>query len=168
MRARALFGLCLVAQGLALKLGVARQVRCSRSRSRTVSPCCGLFDDLTNKAGQKVARVSHVMLRTDEAALNIRTKGECYEMLSAWKEVICDDSREGSVLDRFRICAQERSECASRDKGGDLGYVMSGKTSKEFQEVIWGDKEDGDDADSNVYGPFMTDAGLHLLYVHDS
>ena len=109
---------------------------------------------------QRVARVSHVMLRTDEAALNLRTAGECYELLTGWKEVICDASREGTILERFETCARERSECASKDKSGDLGFVTRGKLSKEFDTVIF--KEEP----GNVYGPIQTRQGLHLLYLH--
>ena len=39
------------------------------------------------RCAERVARISHVMLRTDEAALNMRTAGEAYELLLGWKEV---------------------------------------------------------------------------------
>ena len=57
-------------------------------------------------------QISHVMLRTDPAALGQRTKGECNELLTEWKGVIGDD------LERFARCARERSECVSRSRGG--------------------------------------------------
>ena len=62
----------------------------------------------------RAAQISHVMLRTDPAALGQRTKGECNELLTEWKGVIGDD------LERFARCARERSECVSRSRGGKL------------------------------------------------
>ena len=67
-----------------------------------------LKNNLMQLQDQRVAQISHVMLRTDPAALNVRTKGECYELLSTWKETIADDP------ERFAQCARERSECASK------------------------------------------------------
>lgn len=117
-------------------------------------------NNMKQMTDQRVVRISHVMLRADPSALNVRTKGECYELLSAWKEVICDDSREGTILERFEICARERSECASKDKSGELGYFTRGKLSKEFAEVCFSEEP------GNVYGPIVTDGGMHLLFLH--
>mmetsp|Transcript_11790 Transcript_11790/g.30265 ORF Transcript_11790/g.30265 Transcript_11790/m.30265 type:complete len:176 (-) Transcript_11790:261-788(-) len=123
----------------------------------------GLFmGNMQQIADQRVAQISHVMLRTDEQALNIRTKGECYELLSSWKEVIEDESQEGTVLERFQICARERSECASKAKDGMLGFKMRGQVSTEFAEVCF----DNDAVPGTVYGPVLTEAGLHLVYLH--
>merc|ERR1719298_148302 len=46
-----------------------------------------LKNNLQQMTDQRVARISHVMLRTDPAALSQRTKGQCYELLTSWKEV---------------------------------------------------------------------------------
>ena len=129
------------------------------SHARSGCTRMGLFDQLADNIKSltnqgPTARISHVMLRTDEAALNLRTKGECHELLSAWKERIEDDA------EKFEICARERSECASRDKGGDLGF----KTREQMQGLAF--DEIFDEEPGRVYGPIMTDAGLHLVYVH--
>ena len=47
-----------------------------------------LRNNLMQMSDQRVARISHVMLRTDPAALAQRTKGECNELLTQWKAVI--------------------------------------------------------------------------------
>ena len=44
-----------------------------------------LRNNLMQMSDQRVARISHVMLRTDAAALSQRTKGECNELLTQWK-----------------------------------------------------------------------------------
>ena len=136
----------------------------SSRRVSAQSTRMSLFDtfvtNMKQMTDQRVARISHIMLRTDPAALNVRTKGECYELLSGWKEVICDASREGTMLERFEICAQERSECASKAKGGELGYFTRGKVSKEFAEICFSEEP------GCVYGPIVTDKSMHLLYLH--
>ena len=99
------------------------------------------FEQIAGKVKQMASpaagvRIAHVMLRTDEEALNYRTRGECYELLSVWKERIDGDP------EKFDICARERSECASRDRGGDLGFVtplLYGMNSKVFRDVTEGD-----------------------------
>ena len=136
--------------------------------TRTSGSCVGsprtnvalnLFENLKAQAAsltgsQPVVRISHVMLRTDEAALNVRTKGECYEMLTAWKERIDDDA------EKFIICAEERSECASRNKGGDLGQKTRAQLTGPFEEIAFNEEP------GRCYGPVVTDAGLHLVYLH--
>ena len=46
-----------------------------------------LRNNLAQMSDQRVAQISHVMLRTDRAALAQRTKGECHELLTQWKAV---------------------------------------------------------------------------------
>ena len=101
------------------------------------------------------------MLRTDAEALNYRTRGECYELLSVWKERIEDDP------EKFEICARERSECTTKERGGDLGVVTPltrGQLSQAFTDVVF--LEDGEVAAPGVYGPIETQQGLHLVFVH--
>merc|ERR1719321_1758587 len=97
------------------------------------------FEQIAGKVKQMASpaagvRIAHVMLRTDEEALNYRTRVECYELLSVWKERIDGDP------EKFDICARERSECASRDRGGDLGFVTPltrGSLSAAFRDVVF-------------------------------
>ena len=49
---------------------------------------------------------------------------------------------------------------ASRERGGDLGYVTRAKLSRQFNEIVFVEEP------GHVYGPFETEAGLHLLYLH--
>ncbi len=147
----------LQAGGAASRL--ARQWAPSRTPAAVHAMAGGnFFDTLTNNlkqiSDQRVARVSHVMLRTDPAALNLRTKGEAYELLLGWKEVMGDD------LEKFEICATERSECRSKSKKGDLGFVTRGKLDRAFDDVIFAEEP------GRVYGPVETATGLHLIYLH--
>ena len=112
-----------------------------------------LKNNLMQLQDQRVAQISHVMLRTDPAALNVRTKGECYELLSTWKETIADDP------ERFAQCARERSECASKSRDGDLGFLSRAKMSKQFCDIAFVEEP------GRVYGPIETDKGMHLLYL---
>ena len=152
-----------------------------------------LGSTLTDTSSPITARISHVMLRTDDAALNYRTKGECYELLSVWKERIDNDE------EKFAICARERSECQSRERGGDLGFVTPReavafktrapasswvcvqspqpeashhpcalavtreKLASAFSEVVFVDDAV---AAPGCYGPVVSEQGLHLVYVH--
>jgi len=113
-----------------------------------------LKNNLQQMSDQRVAQISHVMLRTDPAALAQRTKGECFELLSTWKEVIGDDP------ERFALCASERSECASKSRGGALGYNSRAQMSKQFNDIAFVEEA------GRVYGPIETKDGLHLIYLH--
>jgi hypothetical protein len=141
-------------------LPLATPLGFAATRTRAQPARMGIFDQLASglmQLGGQRLRVSHVMLRTDDEALDYRTRGECYELLSAWKERIDDD------LEKFQICVSERSECASRDSGGDLGFVnplTRGKLTAAFNDVI-ANEEPG-----HVYGPIETERGLHLVYLH--
>lgn len=160
--------LCFSMQvAVALSLSPALQTSTLRLARRHRGVQMNFFDQLSSGLKQmgdsRTAHLSHVMLRTDEAALNYRTRGECYELLSVWKERIDGD------LEKFEICARERSECASRDRGGDLGVVTPltrGQLAREFTDVVFLD--DGEMAEPGVYGPIETKQGLHLVYVHSS
>ena len=57
-------------------------------------------------------------------------------------------------------CARERSECQSKDKGGDLGYKTRASLNREFCDVAFGEEP------GKVYGPLETESGLHLIYLH--
>ena len=116
----------------------------------------------TQAADLRVAQVSHVMMRTDEAACAIRTKGECYELLCEWKKVIEAAADPAERLERFEICARERSECSTKDVAGALGTVNRGSLYPEFDDLAF-----AEDAEPGaVYGPVETRQGLHLMYLH--
>ena len=160
---RALLAILLqLAGGCALRTGLARA---PQSQPRIVmvggyfdaiakDPLGMLKNNLQQMSDQRVAQLSHVMLRTDAAALSQRTKGECFELLSSWKEVIGDDA------ERFARCARERSECASKSSGGDLGWKSRAQMSKQFNDIAFVEEP------GRVYGPIETDRGMHLLYLH--
>lgn len=162
-----LFVLCWVlfdAGASGLVVGV--RPTCTSGRGTNVAMAGGFLDaiakdplgmlknNLMQMQDQRVAQISHVMLRTDPAALNVRTKGECYELLSTWKETIADDAQ------RFAQCARERSECASKSRDGDLGFLSRAKMSKQFCDIAFVEEP------GRVYGPIETEKGLHLLYLH--
>ena len=161
-----------------LGAGLTRE-RLTRRQRRRRHLTMGLFDDIGKAAkeaeaafnkfkdGMRVARVSHVMLRTDPESLNFRTRGECYELLTGWKERITDESSgsEEKMEELFKILAEERSECVSQKDGGDLGYLTPAAKgfAQEFCSIAFADGAE----EGKIYGPIETEAGLHLLYLHE-
>ena len=146
-------------QALGIRVGTRMGARALAAPRDAAAPIKMSFfdqvaDNMKQMSDQRVAKISHVMLRTDEAALAVRTKGECYELLSAWKDVIQDDA------ERFATCARERSECASKRDGGDLGWKTRGSLSKAFNDIAFVEEP------GRVYGPIETEQGLHLLFLH--
>ena len=162
MRALLLALAPLLCASLSLHTSCSSRASLAPASRRATSPQLNFFENLKQLSDQRVASVSHVMLRTDPAACALRTKGEAYELLSAYKETIKEGSDEAEREERFRICAAERSECASKDKpaAGDLGFVTRGKLASTFDEVIFTDGEC-----PRVEGPIETKDGLHLVFV---
>lgn len=57
----------------------------------------------------------------------------------------------------FEDLAREKSECPSREKGGDLGWFGRGKMAKPFEKKAF-ELEPG-----NISDPVQTDFGWHLI-----
>lgn len=142
--------------GLALSVGAA-SLRSRISPRATVH--AGFFDQFTENmkqmTDQRVARIrrgaemtaprharrsplgrarhSHVMLRTDPAALNLRTKGEAYELLTGWKEVSAAPPLVGqpskallSLSPLPRGHAWPRGAAGDRRRRGEIRAVREG------------------------------------------
>ncbi len=87
-------------------------------------------------------RASHILVPTQEEALNIK------------KEI-----ENGSAT--FEESAKKYSKCPSKAQGGDLGYFGRGMMVKEFEQASF------DGAVGKVSDPVQTQFGWHLIKVTD-
>ena len=83
-----------------------------------------------------------------------RAVNEAKDLLRSWKAEIADDA------EKFAERARTDSHCRSASKGGDLGFVTRGKLSEQFDDVLFNEEPE------RVYGPLVTQFGLHLIYLH--
>ena len=107
--------------------------------------------NLMQMQDQRVAGVSQILLAPGKCTLPL---AEAKALMVSWKEEIGDDA------EKFAEKAKAESHCPTGKDGGSLGFVVRGKCSEVFDDVIF--KEEP----GKVYGPVTTKAGLALLYLH--
>ena len=61
-------------------------------------------------------------------------------------------------LNSFARYAQERSDCSSYQRGGDLGFFGPGQMQRPFEEASFALQH------GEMSGIVSTDSGLHLIY----
>ncbi len=94
-------------------------------------------------------RVSHILLTTKDLAQMLH---------DTLKET--EDNRE--LLERmFKKLAVKYSACASRDKGGDLGFLEFNTNAKELEQAAM------DTPVGKVGGPIQSKFGYHVFLVTD-
>eukprot|EP00308_Calcidiscus_leptoporus_P017488 CAMPEP_0119367610 /NCGR_PEP_ID=MMETSP1334-20130426/14384_1 /TAXON_ID=127549 /ORGANISM="Calcidiscus leptoporus, Strain RCC1130" /LENGTH=197 /DNA_ID=CAMNT_0007384055 /DNA_START=12 /DNA_END=605 /DNA_ORIENTATION=- len=109
-----------------------------------------LFQNLKQMQDQRVARASHLLLAPGKCTLPI---AEAKALMESWKREIGDDA------EKFAEKARIASHCPTAAKGGDLGYLVRSSCSETFNQVLF------EQPPGSVYGPIVTPAGLHLIYV---
>ena len=92
--------------------------------------------------GQPTANASHILVDSEEKALEIKEKIQSGAM-------------------SFEDAAREYSTCPSREQGGSLGDFGRGQMVPEFDEACF-TMEIGE-----LRGPVKTQFGYHLIYVQD-
>jgi parvulin-like peptidyl-prolyl isomerase len=66
--------------------------------------------------------------------------------------------KEGGVAETFPVCAQERSDCSSYSRNGDLGQFAKGQMQFPFEEASFAL------AVGEMSTIVSTDSGYHLIY----
>merc|ERR1712087_16915 len=100
---------------------------------------------------QTNARASHILVPTEEQALEIKAQLERGELL-------------------FDEAASRFSTCNSRSRGGKLGKFNPGTMVPEFDDVVFGVEDDGIEFKPKyevgvVNGPVQTQFGFHLIKI---
>lgn len=99
------------------------------------------FSYFHKEADKKEIKISHILVDTQEEALNI--KSELEEKKS------------------FEELAEKYSQCPSKKQKGDIGYNMRGKLIPEFEKAAF-------KLDKNIVSdPVQTSEGWHLIKVYD-
>jgi parvulin-like peptidyl-prolyl isomerase len=109
------------------------------------------FENLKQMSDQRVAGVSHLLLAPGKCTLPL---DEAKALLTSWKEEIGEDA------EKFAEKAKAESHCPTAEDGGDLGFVVRSSCSEAFNNVLFLEEP------GKIYGPIVTPAGLHLIYLH--
>ena len=99
-------------------------------------------------------RASHILVKTDDKKTSDDAKKEIDALYAQLKDL------KGDALSaKFAALAKEKSDCPSKEKGGDLGAFGHGQMVPEFDKAAF-EQEIG-----KVYAPVKTDFGWHLILV---
>lgn len=127
----------------------------------------GMFDGITKaffnedfKAQDQRVRASHILIKGDDSDKVLETirslLGELNDRAGVGDE---------SLPQVFAELAMRESQCASKDKGGDLGMFEKGKMVKEFDDVLFPEDANLAPPAGNIIGPVITDFGAHIIFV---
>lgn len=90
---------------------------------------------------QPSAHASHILVQSKSEAIQIKN--------------------QITKLKDFEKFARKKSQCPSRQKGGDLGWFRSGQMVRQFDEAVWKLPL------KTVSDPIRTQFGFHLIWVHE-
>ncbi len=99
-------------------------------------------------------RASHILVKTDDAKNSEAAKKEIDALHAKLKDLKGDD-----LSKKFAELAKEKSDCPSKEKGGDLGAFGHGQMVPEFDKAAF-EQEIG-----KLYAPVKTSFGWHLILV---
>ncbi len=101
-------------------------------------------------------RASHILVKTDGSKSNDVAKAEIDALYAKLKGL------KGEELSKkFAELAKEKSDCPSKEEGGDLGAFGHGQMVPEFDKAAF-EQEVG-----KLYAPVKTDFGWHLILVKE-
>ena len=109
------------------------------------------LQNLMQMQDQRVAGLSHINLAPGKCTLPL---DEAKALMVTWKQEIGDDP------DKFAERAKSDSQCATAASGGGLGFVVRANLCQQFDDVLFTEEP------GKVYGPIVTNAGLHLIFLH--
>ena len=99
-------------------------------------------------------RASHILIKTDDEKDSDAAKKEIDALYAQMKDL------SGDVLkEEFAELAKEKSDCPSKEQGGDLGVFGHGQMVPEFDKAAF-EQEIG-----KIYAPVKTAFGWHLVLV---
>ena len=107
------------------------------------------------KASQpEQVRASHILVKTDDKKDSDAAKKEIDALHAQVKDLTGD-----ALKNKFAELAKEKSDCPSKEKGGDLGAFGHGQMVPEFDKAAF-EQEIG-----KIYAPVKTSFGWHLILV---
>ena len=101
-------------------------------------------------------RASHILVKTDDAKNSDAAKKEIDALHAQMKDLKGED-----LAKKFAELAKEKSDCPSKEKGGDLGAFGHGQMVPEFDKAAF-EQEIG-----KLYAPVKTSFGWHLILVKE-
>ena len=101
-------------------------------------------------------RASHILVKTDDAKNSDAAKKEIDALHAQMK-----DLKGEELAKKFAELAKEKSDCPSKEKGGDLGAFGHGQMVPEFDKAAF-EQEIG-----KLYAPVKTSFGWHLILVKE-
>ena len=99
-------------------------------------------------------RASHILVKTDDKKDGDAAKKEIDALYAQVKDLTGD-----ALSKKFAELAKEKSDCPSKNKGGDLGAFGHGQMVPEFDKAAF-EQEIG-----KIYAPVKTSFGWHLILV---
>ena len=116
-----------------------------------------IVSNITERAkapqGEQV-RASHILIKTGDGKTDEAAKKEIDALHGQMK-----DLKGEELAKKFAELAKEKSDCPSKDKGGDLGAFGHGQMVPEFDKAAF-EQETG-----KLYAPVKTSFGWHLILV---
>ena len=99
-------------------------------------------------------RASHILIKTDDKKDSDAAKKEIDALYGQVKGLTGD-----ALSKKFAELAKEKSDCPSKDRGGDLGAFGHGQMVPEFDKAAF-EQDIG-----KIYAPVKTSFGWHLILV---
>ena len=116
-----------------------------------------IVSNLTERAKaprSEQVRASHILIKTDGKKTSELAKKEIDALYAQLKGLTGD-----ALSKKFAELAKEKSDCPSKEKGGDLGAFGHGQMVPEFEKAAF-TQEIG-----KIYEPVKTSFGWHLIHV---
>lgn len=121
------------------------------------------YDDITKEKTKERPkdgfRLYHILIKHINSRHPVeRSEIEAYNRIVKIYEDLKKNINIGYFREYFKNKAREYSECKSKNKGGDLGFVCKNEMYKEFERAAFILKR------GRIIGPVKTPSGYHIIY----